>query len=448
MDCQLRTSRSRRRNALLGALAVGVLLHSSCGGKSSTLTNPTGPVRVVTPTQLSFGSVAVGDSALRQFVISNDGQGTLTGTVSEASPVFRVLNAPAYELGAGQSVTYSVRYVPSAVRADTCLILTGGETVTCIGAGRGAPCEVTPETLQFYRRTPDQRIAFIIRNAGTTQLAGTVHSPSPEFRVMFDSTYSLAPGQDKLFQVSFKPSGPGVRTCVINTGLAACSGVVCTGIGPRLTVSPASLDLGDSWHQIDKAFTVANDDSFPLTITLSPPCGPFSFRGGARTLTLAPGQSLRDTALFFPPNSAGSYECQFDLGISSAGVVCRGTSVYLDERRGGCAGPTVNFLDFGTVTVGQSVSRTLTILASGLPDPNEPGCYGVVLEYADDLTLDPAIFSNLTPGSQAQIEVAVTPTQAGMYHIPVQVWCWKDGQAHNVSGYVECRVAAVPASTR
>lgn len=427
-------------------LVLVALVHSSCGGKSSSPTNPTGPVRVVTPTQLSFGAVAVGDSALRQFVISNDGQGTLTGTVSESSPVFRVLNAPAYELGAGQSVTYSVRYVPSAVRSDTCLVLTGGATVTCIGSGRGAPCEVSPETLQFYRRTPDQRIAFTIRNAGTTLLAGTVHSPSPEFRVLFDSTYSLAPGQDKLFQVSFKPAGPGVRSCVISTGLAACAGVVCTGIGPRLTVSPASLDLGDSWHQVDKAFTVTNADSFPLTVTLLPPCGPFGLRGGSRTLTLAPGQSLRDSALFFPPNSAGSFECQFDLGISTAGVVCRGTSVHLDERRGGCAGATVNFLDFGTVAVGQSVSRTLTILAGGLPDPNEPLCSGVVLEYADDLTLSPAVYSNLSPGDEVQVTVTVTPTQAGMHHMPLQVWCWKYGQAHNVSGYVECRVAALPAS--
>jgi hypothetical protein len=426
--------------AALAVLLSLLAFQLSCGAKKTTAPPPppTDPVCAVTPTSINFGTTPLGASTPRTFQIANTGGGTLTGMVSVSCPQFALGGPGSYSLTAGQSTIFNVRFTPTRAGRDTCRVSTGCAEVICVANGQGPSFEVYPDTLRFYRNRPNERIAFIIHNTGSTTLSGTVHSPSPEFRVLFDSTYALAPGADKLFQVSFVPAGPGLRTCVLNTGLSGGQ-VYCSGIGPRLTVTPATLDLGDSWDRIDKAFVLTNVDSFPLSGTITVPCGPFSLAGSA-TYNLAPGESVTDTVRYSPPNADGTQDCQFDLEISTAGPACHGQSQYLEPTSTNrCAAPTSYLLDFGTVVVGGSATRTLTVQN---PSSSALTCDGVLLEYSNELSLSSGTYS-LRPGESQGFDVTVTPQTVGLHHILIQFWSWDTDIAHQVGAYVECRVRAV-----
>jgi hypothetical protein len=67
----------------------------------------------VQPTSLDFGDVEVGSSLERNFIVSNSGNGTLTGVVT-VSPPFEVVSGVAYLLDSSESATVSIRFAPTA----------------------------------------------------------------------------------------------------------------------------------------------------------------------------------------------------------------------------------------------------------------------------------------------------------------------------------------------
>jgi hypothetical protein len=67
----------------------------------------------VQPTSLDFGDVEVGSSLERNFIVSNNGNGTLTGVVT-VSPPFEVVSGAAYLLDSSESATVSIRFAPTA----------------------------------------------------------------------------------------------------------------------------------------------------------------------------------------------------------------------------------------------------------------------------------------------------------------------------------------------
>ena len=133
MNWPIPSSNLRARGMALGLFAMVALLHSSCGGKSSTAP-PNGPscdlVRI-----LAFGSVPVGASATRGFIIRNGGGGTLAGSVSVSCPGFTLLSPAGYSLAAGERDTFFVRFSPSTVGPDTCQIQTSCGAVIALGTG-------------------------------------------------------------------------------------------------------------------------------------------------------------------------------------------------------------------------------------------------------------------------------------------------------------------------
>src|SRR5262249_22504214 len=67
----------------------------------------------VTPRSQNFGTVGIGSSADRSFVVQNTGGGTLTGTVS-AAPPFSILSGGSFSLPLGATQTVVVRFTPTA----------------------------------------------------------------------------------------------------------------------------------------------------------------------------------------------------------------------------------------------------------------------------------------------------------------------------------------------
>jgi len=81
-------------------------------GNDRITVNVANPTISVTPSSLDFGSLYVGNSADRNFVVQNSGGGVLVGAATASSP-FTIVAGESYNLSAGQSQTVTVRFNPS-----------------------------------------------------------------------------------------------------------------------------------------------------------------------------------------------------------------------------------------------------------------------------------------------------------------------------------------------
>jgi Subtilase family/HYDIN/CFA65/VesB-like, Ig-like domain len=101
------------------------------------------PVLSVTPTSQDFGTVAVGGSVDRTFVVQNTGGGILTGSASANSP-FSIVSGGSFNRGPNSTQSVVVRFRPTApgvVSANVSFTSNGGDVtvvVTGIGAGVSA----------------------------------------------------------------------------------------------------------------------------------------------------------------------------------------------------------------------------------------------------------------------------------------------------------------------
>jgi formylglycine-generating enzyme required for sulfatase activity len=93
----------------------------------------------VTPTQLAFGNLQIGQTTDLTFTIKNSGTGTLTGSVGAGCGVFSVTSGTgSYSLGAGQSKQVTVRFAPTVTGAQQCSLALGSSgcaDLTCTGTG-------------------------------------------------------------------------------------------------------------------------------------------------------------------------------------------------------------------------------------------------------------------------------------------------------------------------
>ncbi len=295
----------------------------------------------VTPASLDFGSVTVGSTADRTFTFSNTGDQPLSGTVAGAVAPFSITSGGgAYTLAAGQSRAVTVRYAPAAAGTHTATIDTGSgdcADVPCTGTATSASagCSVTPQTLMFpltgvHEFTVSQ---FIIRNTGTNAISGSVTSGCTTFEVMTGGgAYTLAPGQQRLVIVRFRPSAEGVYSCVIDTGLSDCADVTCSGtcgeLPPGCTVNPTSLLFPDTpaGSSLDLSFTITNDTEAAISGNISTTSAVFSVVSGGGAYTLQPAGMLTATVRY-APMSHGAHAGVIHTGLPCIDVGCAGTSV-------------------------------------------------------------------------------------------------------------------------
>jgi cold shock CspA family protein len=239
-----------------GALCTGV----SCAGVGE---NP--PACSVSPSALDFGTVTVGSAVDTSFTIANTGGGTLTGSVSEACAHYSVVSGGGpFSLTAGQQVTVTVRFEPSAAGIHACAIETGGAPcagVSCTGVGDDPPtCSVQPVTIDFGTVMVGTFVdtTFTITNTGGGSLSGVVSEACGPFDIVSGGgTYSLGAGHMRSVVVRFAPVSLGAHECAVETGAAPCSDVTLTGMGGQ-------IDAVDELASGPTSFRLAPDTQNPL----------------------------------------------------------------------------------------------------------------------------------------------------------------------------------------
>ncbi len=312
----------------------------------------------VNPTSLTFGSVPLGQHSDLPFSITNNGGGTLSGTVSTGSCAgFSIVGDATYSLAASASKIFTVRYAPTGAGLHTCNVSsgTGCASVNASGTGQLAPaCLVNKSSLDFGSVTVGltKDLTFDITNSGGGTLTGTVNtSGCSGFSVVGDASYSLGAGLSKTFTIRFaptsagKPANPqlwerlksmigrpqhtGVQTCTVNTGCTASVSASGTGVAAAAVcnVNPITLTFGSvnvGEHQ-DRTFTITNNGTSTLAGTVSLSCADFSIVGDA-SYSLAATQAKIFT-IRYAPTSPGGRTCNIATGGTCSAVSASATGV-------------------------------------------------------------------------------------------------------------------------
>jgi hypothetical protein len=126
----------------------------------------------VVPSSLDFGHISIGDHLDKSFIIKNMGGGALVGSVSESYGHYSIITGEgAYSLGAGDSLTVTVRFEPTSKGTRTCTIETGSalcSDVECTGEALdpdpGIPDTVWVESLDLPPGTTEFDLRVYLYN--------------------------------------------------------------------------------------------------------------------------------------------------------------------------------------------------------------------------------------------------------------------------------------------
>jgi hypothetical protein len=292
---------------------------------------------------LSFDTVEVGGSSEKSFSITNNTRTgvTLTGDVTGyCGGVYSIVSgAGSFSLEPDQSKTVIVRFAPSSSGYKTCTIQTGNDgcgDVICTGTAVLPFCSISSDSLNFdtVEVGGSSEKSFAITNNTRTgaTLSGYVSPYCYPYEVVSGyGSFSLGPGQSKMFTVKFAPTSTGYKTCTIQTGNDACSDVICTGtaVPPCCSVVPTSLnfDTVAVGASSEKTFTITNCTFTGATLSgyVSPYCYSYEVVSGSGSFSLGPAQSKTFTVKF-APTSTGYKTCTIETGIDACSdVSCSGT---------------------------------------------------------------------------------------------------------------------------
>ena len=227
---------------------------------------------------------------------------------------------------------------------------------------------------------------------------------------------TLSRGQSVTLTINFAPSAAGISTGNLSlsaSGNVSPNSVPLTGTGVQsqqtllLTVSPQSVSFGNVPVGSSGSQTVSllNSGTGPVNVSQATMAGNgFGMTGLAVPMTLGPGQSTAFTVSFAP---AGAGSASGNISVVSNAA----NSVSTVALSGMGVQPQISVapgaVSFGTVTVGQTSSQTVTLTNAGGANLNitqlaGPGTGFSLSGLALPLTL--------APGKSTAFTVSFTPT--------------------------------------
>jgi hypothetical protein len=374
--------------AISGAVALLVILVTSgCVGVTGKGTTPTvtGVSIEISPSSVSFGNVAVGQSTTKTVTLTNNGTDTLTVSGISVAGTGFTASGPhlPISLSAGQSASISAVFKPSAGNADT-------GTITITSNADGSPSRValngTNATAAALTATPNSiafgSVAVGSEETQTVQLTNTGSEAATISKVAFSGTgvsisgmtapMNLASGQTTKLTVRYKPASAGTLTGSLSITSNATDPNVVVGINATATLStlaatPASISFGNVAVGSDTTQTIRLENIGTSEVKISsitPTVSGVVVSGVTLPVVLAPGTSATVTAAY-KPTGAGSVSGK--ITVTSNAV---GSPTIIDLSATAAAAkvqltPSATSLSFGDVTLGASGTNQLTVRSTG-----------------------------------------------------------------------------------
>lgn len=405
--------------AISGAVALLlILVTSGCVGVTGkgTPSKVTGVSIEISPSAVSFGNVAVGQSATKTVTLTNTGSDVLTVSGISVAGTGFTASGPhlPLSLSAGQSASISAVFKPTAGNAHT-------GTITITSNADGSPSLIalsgtgTTTAAAALTATPSS-IAFGSVAVGSEEtqaikLANTGSAAVAISKVTFSGTgvsvsgittpMTLDGGQSTTLTVTYKPTSAATLTGSVSITSNASDPSMVIGINATATLStlaatPSSVSLGNVVVGSDTTQTIRLENIGTSHVTISsitPSVSNLTISGITLPANLAPGTSATLTAAY-KPTAAGSVSGK--ITVTSNAV---GSPTIIDLRATAAAAkvqltPSATSLSFGNVTVGSSGTHQLTVKSTGNSNANiskvaVTGTGFVLASSAASLTLDP-----------------------------------------------------------
>jgi Abnormal spindle-like microcephaly-assoc'd, ASPM-SPD-2-Hydin len=385
---------------------------------------------VPNPLSLAFGNVQVGSTRTLSGTFTNSGGSSLTisqATLGGSGFTLTGFTLPV-TLSPAQSTTFNITFTPqgsgtingslsiSSTASNPTLVL-GLSGTGVLSAGTLSP---NPSGLSFgnVQVGSTQSLSTILTNSGGS--AVTISQANLSTASCNVSGLSLPltlnVGQSVAISILFSPQSAGSMTgsltIVSNASNSSLSIPLSgTGVTPAvLSANPISLSFGSvatgSTQTLSQ--TLTNSGGSALTISQITPSGAgFGVSGMNTPMTLNPSQSLT-FSVTFAPTSAGTATGTLSISSSASNsptsVALSGTGTVSGQLT--LSPSTINF---GSVTVGTSVSQTGTLTASG-SSVTISSLWGNSSEFTvSGITLPRTIAA----GSSASFNVIFAPTASG-----------------------------------
>ncbi len=382
--------RSSAPIALITTLAMILAIAglSSCAGyTSSAKTQPSDPgAGILSPsvTSVSFGSVAVGNTATQSLTVTNTGLGTVTiASAALTGAGFTVVGGnPAGTIGVGQSSTIQIQFAPTAAGAvnGSLTVLSDASNsplaISITGTGTQAGLTIAPSAVAFGNVIVGQSGTQSVKltNSGnssvTINLATVAGNGFGITGLSLPTT--LTGGQSLSFSAQFAPTASGAAAGSITftdnaPGSPQVVSMVGTGVATNSTLvaNPGSLAFGNVsvGSSSPQTITLTNTGNTSATISAISASGSgFSATGLSVPLVLAANQSTSFTAQFAPTvvgAAAGSVLITSTASNPTTSITLSGTGVQGNLT----ANPTS--INFGSLLVGASGSVSVTLKNTG-----------------------------------------------------------------------------------
>lgn len=401
------------------------------------------------PTAMNYGSVAVGKSSTLGVTVTNTDQSSWSISrvaVSTSNYSVSGISLPV-TLVPGQSMTFSATFAPPSAGTFTDSVsisakstTTGnkknsrgnskqsaGVSVALSGTGiaaaapgqlAAAPTSLTFSSIQVGTTT--SQVQTVKNSGGTSVNITQAGVSSAAFSVSgLSLPATLAAGQSMSFNVTFAPTTSGTSSGTLtlvsdasNPSLGvSLSGTASAPTTPgQLAASPTSMSF--STTQVGSTNTqyqtVKNSGGASVNITQAGvSSAAFSISGLTLPTTLAAGQSLTFSVKFAPTTSgtsSGTLTLTSDASNSSLGIGLSGSA-----SAPGVLSVNPGSIDFGSVIVGQSATKSGTITASG-SSVTVSSASATTAEFAlSGLTLP----VTLSPGQSVSYNVIFKPQASG-----------------------------------
>jgi PKD repeat protein len=249
-----------------GTFTVSLTVFGLGGSNSTTqanfiaATNPPPPQLMVSPTNLNFGSLTVGQTSNRNFQVINSGGQTLIGTAT-STPLFAVTAGDSYNVAAGQTGIVIVSFSPLSAGAFATNVVfssNGGSSTNAVSGTGLTPGQinVTPASTNFGTIVTGATVqaTFVVTNTGASVVSnGTATVSAGPFAIVSGSPFNLAGFGTNQVLVSFTPPTEGAfsNTVMFTSANGGRSTNAVAGTGaivpsPSFTGNPTNLLAGSA----------------------------------------------------------------------------------------------------------------------------------------------------------------------------------------------------------
>src|SRR5271168_5059651 len=355
---------------------------------SATATSTAVADLTVSPTSITFGSVAVGSTATQAVKLTNTGNGSasiskmaFSGTGVSVSGLTTPMT-----LAAGQATSFTVTYKPSSPgtlggtvsitsnASDPSVVIDLSATATSTAV---ADLTVSPTSITFgsvaVGSTATQAVKLTNTGNGSASISKMAFSGTGVSVSGLTTPMTLAAGQATSFTVTYKPSSPGTLggtvsitsnasdpSVVIDLSATATSTAVAD-----LTVSPTSITFGSVavGNTATQTVKLTNTGNGSASISKMAFSGTgVSVSGLTAPMTLNAGQTANFTVTYMPV-SAGTLGGTVSItsNASDPSVVIDLSAIATSSTLG-VAPSTVSF---GNVVVGSDMTQTIKLTNIG-----------------------------------------------------------------------------------